>query len=75
MSAREPSRLAYCSPLSDDMMPDWVWVGEWDGSYFVSGGGCRDSGVARVDWSRYCSEACQRAHWLAGHKDECPCAH
>ena len=24
---------------------------------------------------RYCSEACQRAHWLAGHKDECPCAH
>ena len=19
----------------------------------------------------YCSEACQRAHWLAGHKDNC----
>ena len=42
---------------------------------FAYCGGCRDSGVARVDWSRYCSEACQRAHWLAGHKDECPCAH
>ena len=25
------------------------------------------------DWARYCSEACQRAHWLAGHADECPC--
>ncbi|CAH0378519.1 unnamed protein product [Pelagomonas calceolata] len=42
---------------------------------FAYCGGCRDSGVARVDWSRYCSEACQRAHWVAGHKDECPCAH
>ena len=42
---------------------------------FAYCGGCRDSGVARADWSRYCSEACQRAHWLAGHKDECPCAH
>ena len=38
-------------------------------------GGCRDLLVARVDWTRYCSEACRRAHWLAGHKDECPCAH
>ena len=42
---------------------------------FAYCGGCRDSGVARVDWSRYCSEACQRAHWTVGHKDECPCAH
>ena len=42
---------------------------------FAYCGGCRDSGVARVDWSRYCSETCQRAHWAAGHKDECPCAH
>ena len=42
---------------------------------FAYCGGCRDLGVARVDWTRYCSEACQRAHWAAGHKDECPCAH
>ena len=42
---------------------------------FAYCGGCRDLGVARVDWTRYCSEACRRAHWLAGHKDECPCAH
>ena len=42
---------------------------------FAYCGGCRDSGVARADWSRYCSEAFQRAHWAAGHKDECPCTH
>ena len=41
---------------------------------FAYCGGCRDSGVARKHWMRYCSEACQRAHWHAGHKDECPCA-
>ena len=41
---------------------------------FAYCGGCRDSRVARIDLPRYCSEACQRAHWLAGHKDECPCA-
>jgi hypothetical protein len=40
---------------------------------FAYCGGCRHSGVARIDLPRYCSEACQRAHWLAGHKDECPC--
>ena len=38
-------------------------------------GGCRHPSVARADRPRYCSEACQRAHWLAGHKDECPCGH
>ena len=38
-------------------------------------GGCRHPSVARADRPRYCSEACQRAHWAAGHKDECPCAH
>ena len=41
---------------------------------FAYCGGCRDSRVAREDRPRYCSEACQRAHWAAGHKDECPCA-
>jgi len=41
---------------------------------FAYCGGCRHSGVARIDLPRYCSEACQRAHWAAGHKDECPCA-
>ena len=35
-------------------------------------GGCRH--VPRVDRPRYCSEECQRAHWLAGHMNECPCA-
>ena len=35
----------------------------------------RCSSFAREDLPRYCSEACQRAHWVAGHKDECPCAH
>ena len=38
-------------------------------------GGCRHPSVARADRPRYCSEACQRAHWLAGHKNECPCGH
>ena len=33
-------------------------------------GGCRH--VPRVDRPRYCSEECQRAHWLAGHMNECP---
>ena len=37
--------------------------------------GCRHSGIARIDLPRYCSEACQRAHWAAGHKNECPCVH
>ena len=41
---------------------------------FAYCGGCRHSRVARVHWTRYCSEACQRAHWHASHKDECPCA-
>ena len=36
-------------------------------------GGCRHSDVARKDRPRYCSEECQRAHWLAGHMNECPC--
>ena len=39
---------------------------------FAYCGGCRDSGVPRKHWMRYCSEACQRAHWHAGHKDVCP---
>ena len=39
---------------------------------FAYCGGCRDSGVARKHWMRYCGEACQRAHWHAGHKDVCP---
>ena len=29
--------------------------------------------LARDDRPRYCSVECQRAHWHAGHKDECPC--
>ena len=36
-------------------------------------GGCRHPSVARADRPRYCSVECQRLHWLAGHKDECPC--
>ena len=36
-------------------------------------GGCRHSDVARKDRPRSCSEECQRAHWLAGHMNECPC--
>ena len=35
-------------------------------------GACRNSDVPRVDRPRYCSEDCQRAHWLAGHMNECP---
>ena len=35
-------------------------------------GGCRHSAAPRVDRPRYCSEECQRAHWLAGHMNECP---
>ena len=35
-------------------------------------GGCRNSDLPRVDRPRYCSEECQRAHWLAGHMNECP---
>ena len=35
-------------------------------------GGCQHSAVPRVDRPRYCSEECQRAHWLAGHMNECP---
>ena len=37
-------------------------------------GGCRHPSVARADRPRYCSVECQRTHWAAGHKDECPCA-
>ena len=41
-------------------------------SAFPYCGGCRHSAVPRVDRPRYCSEECQRAHWLAGHMNECP---
>ena len=39
---------------------------------FAYCGGCRHASIPRVDRPRYCSEACQRAHWLAGHMHECP---
>ncbi len=39
---------------------------------FAYCGGCRHSAVPRLDRPRYCGEECQRAHWLAGHMDECP---
>ena len=35
-------------------------------------GGCRHASIPHVDRPRYCSEACQRAHWAAGHMHECP---
>ena len=38
-------------------------------------GGCRHASIPRVDRPRYCSEACQRAHWLAGHAHKCRCVH
>ena len=40
---------------------------------FAYCGGCHGFRL-RECIPRYCSEACQRAHWAAGHKDECPCA-
>ena len=40
---------------------------------FAYCGGCRHASIPRVDRPRYCSEECQRAHWLAGHCHECPC--
>ena len=39
---------------------------------FAYCGGCRHASIPRVDRPRYCSEACQRTHWLAGHMHECP---
>ena len=39
---------------------------------FAYCGGCRHASIRRVDRPRYCSEACQRAHWLAGHMHFCP---
>ena len=39
---------------------------------FAYCGGCRHASIPRVDRPRYCSEACQRAHWAAGHMHECP---
>ena len=42
---------------------------------FAYCGGCRHASIPRVDRPRFCSEACQRAHWLAGHVHECPRAH
>jgi hypothetical protein len=41
---------------------------------FAYCGGCHGFQL-RECIPRFCSEACQRAHWLAGHKDECPCVH
>ena len=32
---------------------------------FAYCGGCRHASIPRVDRPRYCSEACQRAHWAA----------
>ena len=42
---------------------------------FAYCGGCRRASIPRVDRPRYCSEACQRAHWLAGHAHKCRCVH
>ena len=52
----------------------WVCAKTVPLSSHAFGGGCRHASIRRVDRPRYCSEACQRAHWAAGHKDECPCA-
>jgi len=41
---------------------------------FAYCGGCHGFQL-RECIPRFCSEACQRAHWHAGHKDECPCVH
>ena len=41
---------------------------------FAYCGGCHGFQL-RECIPRFCSEACQREHWLAGHKDECPCVH
>ena len=40
---------------------------------FAYCGGCHGFRL-RECIPRFCSEACQHAHWHAGHKDECPCA-
>ena len=42
---------------------------------FAYCGGCRHSSIPRADRPRFCSEECQRAHWLAGHVHECPRTH
>ena len=41
---------------------------------FAYCGGCHGFQL-RECIPRFCSEACQRAHWAAGHKHECPCVH
>ena len=40
---------------------------------FAYCGGCHGFQL-RECIPRFCSEACQHAHWHAGHKHECPCA-